>query len=112
MNKRQLIILWVIGIVISAIALLVISEWRYIKYPFHWFLLISLPVVIIGALLFYTIGKVEHPLKWFHRNGRRKFLLKILVLLSAIGLVGLVVFYGESFETKHRTGIKRIRRAR
>jgi len=90
-NKRQLITLWVTGVAISLIAIVVVADWEHTKYPFYLFITASLPVLIIGALLYYTLGKVEYPLRWFHR--RRKILLSILILLTATYLALWAMVY-------------------
>ncbi len=87
MNKRQLVTLWITGIAISLIAIVVVETWGHTKYPFYLFITASLPPLIIGALLYYTLGKVEHPLRWFHSlRRRRKIFIVILILLSAVFL--------------------------
>jgi uncharacterized membrane protein len=83
-NKRQLITLWITGIAISIIALTIVADWEHTKYPFYLFITASVPLLIIGALLYYTFGNIEHPLRWFHRlHRRRKIFIVILILLSA-----------------------------
>ena len=110
MSKHQLITLWITGIVISIIALITAVSWQHIKYPFHFFITASLPALIIGSLLYYTIGKVEHPLRWFHRGWRRKILLIILILLSATLLALVVVSVIEDVGTvrsqRQRKGLR------
>lgn len=57
MNKKQLIVAWGIGIVISGVFIYQFNyfSYRYIPQAFMRSIGFSIPVLIIGGLLIYTL---------------------------------------------------------
>ena len=73
MNKKQFMLLWIVGILISYACIAYSSDDPLLNF--------IIPIIIIGSLLFYTFGRKANQGIEVKKNIETAFLILLLVFL-------------------------------
>ena len=59
-------VLWIIFLLFGIILMLVIAEFDYYDFPYHWIIVLSLMDIIIWSILAASAWQIEIPYEMFN----------------------------------------------